>query len=82
MISSRPVQEFGLKVRLTSCFTKSSTFSEIMSSLLDWKPKTFAALQVTRSDVRSHDDDRVLEVDRIAETVGELSVFKYLQEEC
>ena len=39
MISSRRFRNSGLKVRLTSFFTRSSTFSETMSSLLDWKPR-------------------------------------------
>ena len=34
-----------------------------------------------RADVRSHDDDRVLEIDRVAEPVGQLAVFKYLQQD-
>src|SRR5437016_10604831 len=34
-----------------------------------------------RADVRGHDDDRVLEIDGIAETVSELTIFKYLQQD-
>src|SRR5207302_936535 len=41
----------------------------------------FAPLQVPGSDVRRHDDDRVLEVDRVAESVGQLAVFKHLQQD-
>src|ERR1017187_5968893 len=33
------------------------------------------------ADVRGHDDDGVLEVDRVAEAVGQLAVFKNLQED-
>ncbi len=36
---------------------------------------------MTRADVRGHDDDGVLEVHRVAQAVGELSVFKYLQQD-
>jgi len=32
--------------------------------------------QVPRADVRRHDDDGVLEVDCVAEAVGQLAVFK------
>ena len=41
--------------------------------------EAFAALQVTRADVRSHDDDRVFEINGVAQAVGELSVFKNLK---
>src|SRR5437870_12656015 len=34
-----------------------------------------------RADVRGHDDDRVLEIDGIAETVSELTIFKDLQQD-
>src|SRR5579864_4017122 len=34
-----------------------------------------------RADVRGHDDDRVLEVDRVAEAIGQLAVFKNLQQD-
>ena len=33
------------------------------------------------ADVRRHDDDRVLEVDRVAETIGQMTVFKHLQQD-
>src|ERR1039458_10582547 len=39
MISSNRFRNSGLKVRLTSFLTRSSTLSEIMSSLVDWKPR-------------------------------------------
>src|SRR5689334_21585239 len=34
-----------------------------------------------RADVRGHDDDGVLEINCVAETVGELAVLKYLQQD-
>src|SRR5579875_448053 len=40
-----------------------------------------AFVEETRAEIRCHDDDGVLKVDRIAETVGELAVFKDLQED-
>ncbi len=43
--------------------------------------QALALLQVPRADVRGHDDDRVLEVDRVAEAVGQLAVFKHLQQD-
>ena len=43
--------------------------------------QAFALLQVPRADVRRHDDDGVLEVDRVAEAVGQLAVFKNLQQD-
>ena len=35
----------------------------------------------TGADVRSHDDDRILEIDRVAETISQLAVFKDLQQD-
>src|SRR5882762_6443899 len=43
--------------------------------------QALASLQVPGSNVRRHDDDRVLEVHRVAQTVGELAVFKHLQQD-
>ena len=34
-----------------------------------------------RPDVRSHHDDGVLEIHRVAQPVGELAVFKHLQQD-
>src|SRR6059036_1670604 len=50
--SSRRFRNSGLKVRLTSFFTRSSTFSEIMSSLVDWKPSRLG-FQSTKEDMIS-----------------------------
>src|SRR5271157_5755858 len=36
---------------------------------------------MARADVRGHDDDGVLEVHRVAQPVGELTVFKHLQQD-
>src|ERR1019366_4996081 len=43
--------------------------------------EALALHEVTSADVRRHDDDGVLEVDRVAESVGQLAVFKYLQQD-
>ena len=43
--------------------------------------EAFTLHQVLGPDVRSHHEDRVLEVDRVAETVGELAVFKDLEQQ-
>ncbi len=40
-----------------------------------------AFLEETRAQVGGHDDDSVLEVDRVAETIGQLAVFKHLQQD-
>ena len=40
-----------------------------------------ALLEEARAQVRGHDDDGVLEVDLVAETVGQLAVFKHLQQD-
>src|SRR5215475_5636822 len=36
---------------------------------------------MARADVRRHDDDRVLEIDRVSETVDQLAIFKDLQQD-
>ena len=38
-------------------------------------------MQITRSDVRSHDDDRVLEIDDAAFAVGEAAIVHDLQQD-
>ena len=38
-------------------------------------------LQMTSADVRSHDQDRVLEVHGVTQTIGKLAVFKHLQQD-
>ena len=37
--------------------------------------------QEARADVRGHDDDGVLEIDGIAEAVGQMPIFKDLQQD-
>src|SRR4029077_1475758 len=43
--------------------------------------QAFALLQVTRANVRGHDDNGVLEVHRVAEAVRELAIFEHLQQD-
>src|SRR6185312_11072783 len=43
--------------------------------------KALALHQVTRADVGRHDDAHVLEINRVAQTVRELSVFQHLQQD-
>ena len=38
-------------------------------------------MQVAGANVRRHDEDDVLEVDRVAESIGQLAVFKHLQQD-
>ena len=40
-----------------------------------------ALLEEAGAQVRGHDDDGVLEIDLVAETVGQLAVFKHLQQD-
>ena len=52
-----------------------------MSSRSLWKPSPCFFLQVARADVRGHDEDDVLEVDGVAQAVGQLAIFKDLQQD-
>jgi hypothetical protein len=81
MISSMRLRNSGLNVRLTSFLTSSSTLSAMSSSLVDCEAEALALLQMARADVRGHDDDGVLEVDSVAETVGQLAVFENLEKD-
>ena len=80
MTSSRRLRNSGLNARFTSAITISSTFR---GNRVGWcrEAHALALLQVPCAKVRSHDHDRVLEVDCVAETVGQLAVFKHLQED-
>ena len=80
IVSSRRLRNSGLNARLTSDMTMSSTLAGIESECIA-KPDALALLEVTRTEVRRHDDDRVLEVDRVAEAIGQLAVFKHLQQD-
>jgi len=64
MTSSRRLRNSGLKVFFTSCFT---TPRSCRSQCLRGRSGTRALLlhQVPRADVRRHDEDYVLEVDRV-----------------
>src|ERR1700678_2654946 len=43
--------------------------------------QSLALHKVPGADVRGHDDDGVLEVDSVAQSVGELSIFEDLQQD-
>ena len=58
----------------------SSTFAGIASRRCR-EAHALRFFEEPRAQVRRHDDDRVLEVDRVAETVGQLAVFKHLQQD-
>src|SRR5262245_9858072 len=45
------------------------------------EPQRALLLDEARADVRRHDDDRVLEVHPVAETVGEVAVLEHLQQD-
>ena len=49
--------------------------------MLALEAEALALLQVLGADVGGHDDDGVLEVDGVAEAVGELAVFKDLKQD-
>src|SRR5271165_4080839 len=49
--------------------------------LLGLEAQAGALHKMARSDVGGHDDDGVLEVHRVAQTVGELAIFKHLQKD-
>ena len=72
----------GLKTRLAS----SSTFSRIFSASLKLERRRGEAhrglaLQQLRADVRGHDDDRVPEIHRAAERVGQAAVLQDLEQD-
>ena len=81
MISSMRLMNSGLKVRFTSPSTMSVTLLSIAPESGGLEPHRALLLDEARADVRRHDDDRVLEVDTIAETVGEVAVFEHLQQD-
>ena len=45
------------------------------------EPDRAALFEEPRAQVRGHDDDGVLEVHRVAQAVGQLAVFKHLQQD-
>jgi hypothetical protein len=66
-----------LNVWRTDDITISSIFSRLASGVR-LEPERSLLLDEAGADVRRHDDDGVLEIDRIAKGVCQDSVFKHL----
>ena len=75
------VEELGVEGAFNFTFHQIFDFAGNHVFVGRLEAQALALLQVPRADVRRHDDDRVLEVHRVAETVGELAVFKDLQQD-
>ena len=69
-----PIKELGLEVSVQGLQDLLRGFFEITIGTHPF------GLQIRRSDVRSHDDDRILEVDDAAFTVGEAAIIHDLQQ--
>src|SRR6185437_987792 len=72
-----------LRIKGTLDFTLHQIFDLVHHQIftIALEAEALLALQVPCPNVRGHDDDGVLEVDGVAESVGELAVFKDLQED-
>src|SRR5712691_438228 len=77
----QPVQELGVEGTLDLALHQVLDLLRHHLVLLRLEAQAFPLLQVASADIRGHDDDGVLEVHRVAQTVGELAVFKHLQED-
>src|SRR5437660_773812 len=77
----KPVQELGVESALDFVLHQVFDLLRHHLFLLRLEPEPFPLLQVAGANVGSHDDDGVLEVHRVAETVGELAIFKDLQQD-
>ena len=75
----QPVDEFGIEEPLH--FLHDGIFHLLSRRLFARSLEAQAGVlgQETRADIRRHDDDGVFEIDGIAETVGQMPVFKNLQ---
>src|SRR5262249_12328809 len=75
----QPVQELRIEGALH--FAHHHIFNARGQSGSHWSRESDGRLLVEepRSKVRSHDDDRVFEIDRVAEAVRQLAVFEHLQ---
>src|SRR5271155_2114558 len=76
----QPVEELRIERALDFVFDQVLDLFRDHVFLARLEAQTLTALQVPRPDVRSHDQNRVLEVNRIAQPVGELAVLKHLQQ--
>ena len=70
-----------MKVRLTSLHNQIVDLPGNHFIIRRLEAQALALLQVPRPNIRRHDDDGVLEVDGVAQTVGELAVFEDLQQD-
>ena len=82
MTSSRRLRNSGLKVFLTSLLDQLFDLVADQVFAVALEAESLLLLQVPRADVRGHDEDGVLEVDGVAQAVGQLAVLKDLQAEC
>ena len=69
-----------MNVWRTADITISSILPREMS-VEPWKPIVPFFLNEARADVRSHDDDRVLEIDGVAQRIRQNAVLKNLQQD-
>src|ERR1700721_1292889 len=77
----QPVQEFRIEGALDFALHQFLNLARNLIFIRRLETKPLALLQVPSPDVRGHDEDRVLEVDSIAQPVRELAVFKNLQKD-
>jgi len=77
----QPVQE--LRIERFLHFAHHHFFDALHSGLIGagGEADRGALLQMPRAQIGSHDDDGVTEVNGVAEAVGELAVFEYLQQD-
>src|ERR1700730_14388180 len=74
----QPVQELGIEGAFDFALDQLLDLSRDRIFLTRLEAQPFALLQMPCANVRGHDDDGVLEIDGVAQTVGQLTVFKYL----
>src|SRR5579864_7948745 len=75
------VEELGVEGTLHLVFHQLFNLVSDRILLRRLESQAFALLQVPGANVRRHDDDRVLEVNCIAQSIGQLAVFKNLQKD-
>src|ERR1700680_1193572 len=74
----QPVQELRIEGAFDFALDQLLDLSRDHVFLTRLEAQPFAPLQVPCANVRGHDDDGVFEIDGVAQTVGQLTVFKYL----
>src|SRR5262249_44837986 len=74
------VNEFGIERLLDGVHNHLfQSFARFIGSRLETKSSPF--LDKTRPDIRGHNDYRVFEIYRIAQRIGQLPIFEYLQQD-